>query len=89
MRHNCVLLSGALSIMLALAFFKNDAPPAQDDWTQPFPAFRVAGNLYYVGSKGLASYLITSSQGHSHQQRSRGQCAYDSRECGVTGIQVQ
>jgi metallo-beta-lactamase class B len=50
--------------MLALAFFKNDAPPAQGDWTQPFPAFRVAGNLYYVGSKGLASYLITSSQGH-------------------------
>jgi len=64
MRHTCVLLSGVLSIMLALPFFKNDAPPAQDDWTQPFPAFRVAGNLYYVGSKGLASYLITSSQGH-------------------------
>jgi len=50
--------------MLALAFFKNGASPPQDDWTQPFPAFRVAGNLYYVGSKGLASYLITSSQGH-------------------------
>jgi metallo-beta-lactamase class B len=64
MRHTCVLLSSVLSIMLALAFFKNDASPTQDDWTQPFPAFRVAGNLYYVGSKGLASYLITSSQGH-------------------------
>jgi metallo-beta-lactamase class B len=34
------------------------------DWTEPFPAFRVAGNLYYVGSKGLASYLITTPQGH-------------------------
>jgi len=64
MRHTCVLLSSVLSIMLALAFFKNGASPPQDDWTQPFPAFRVAGNLYYVGSKGLASYLITSSQGH-------------------------
>src|SRR6266550_3879201 len=34
------------------------------DWTEPFPPFRIAGNLYYVGSKGLASYLITTPQGH-------------------------
>ena len=33
-------------------------------WTDPFPPFRIAGNLYYVGSKGLASYLITTPQGH-------------------------
>jgi metallo-beta-lactamase class B len=37
------------------------SPP---DWTEPFPPFRLAGNLYYVGSKGLANYLITTSQGH-------------------------
>jgi metallo-beta-lactamase class B len=36
----------------------------QRDWTEPFPPFRIAGNLYYVGSKGLANYLITTSQGH-------------------------
>jgi metallo-beta-lactamase class B len=34
------------------------------DWTQPYPPFRIADNLYYVGSKGLASYLITTPQGH-------------------------
>jgi len=34
------------------------------DWTQPFPSFRIVGNVYYVGSKGLASYLITTSQGY-------------------------
>ncbi len=34
------------------------------DWTQPFPPFRIAGNLYYVGSKGLANYLVTTSNGH-------------------------
>jgi metallo-beta-lactamase class B len=33
-------------------------------WTEPFPPFRIAGNLYYVGSKGLANYLITTPQGH-------------------------
>ncbi len=34
------------------------------DWTEPFPPFRIAGNLHYVGSKDLASYLITTPQGH-------------------------
>jgi metallo-beta-lactamase class B len=37
---------------------------AAADWTEPFPPFRIAGNLYYVGSKGLASYLITTPKGH-------------------------
>jgi len=35
-----------------------------NDWTEPFPPFKIAGNLYYVGSKGLASYLITTPEGH-------------------------
>ncbi len=30
------------------------------DWTTPFPAFRIADNLYYVGSRDLASYLVTT-----------------------------
>jgi metallo-beta-lactamase class B len=34
------------------------------DWTEPFPPFRIAGNLYYVGSQGLANFLITTPQGH-------------------------
>jgi metallo-beta-lactamase class B len=33
------------------------------DWTQPFPPFRMAGNLYYVGSRELASYLIVTPEG--------------------------
>src|SRR5690348_12964745 len=39
---------------------------AQTDpsWTQPFPAFKIVGNVYYVGSRGLASYLITTPKGH-------------------------
>ncbi len=51
----------SLVVLLALA----TAARAQNaDWTEPFPAFRIAGNLYYVGSKGLANYLITTPQGH-------------------------
>jgi metallo-beta-lactamase class B len=33
-------------------------------WTTPFPAHRVIGDIYYVGSAGLASYLIATPQGH-------------------------
>src|SRR5467141_3747487 len=29
-----------------------------------FPAHQVIGNVYYVGSKNLASYLITTPEGH-------------------------
>ena len=29
-----------------------------------FPGHKIAGNTYYVGSKGLASYLITTPEGH-------------------------
>lgn len=34
------------------------------DWTEAFPAFKIVGNVYYVGSRGLASYLITTPKGH-------------------------
>ena len=33
------------------------------DWTEPFPPHRVIGNVYYVGSKALAVYLITTPAG--------------------------
>lgn len=53
-------------MIVVLIVIANDvrSPSVQNDWTEPFPAFRVAGNLYYVGSRGLASYLITTPEGH-------------------------
>jgi len=33
-------------------------------WVRDYPPFRVAGNLYYVGSDELACYLITTPKGH-------------------------
>ena len=33
------------------------------DWITPIAPFRIAGNLYYVGSKDLASYLIVTREG--------------------------
>jgi metallo-beta-lactamase class B len=63
MRHTRNVSSAAL--LLALIFLVGTKETkAQADWTEPFPAFRIAGNLYYVGSKGLANYLITTPHGH-------------------------
>ena len=33
------------------------------DWTTPIAPFRIVGNLYYVGSRDLASYLIVTGAG--------------------------
>jgi metallo-beta-lactamase class B len=41
-----------------------DAAPPPAEWDEAFPPHRTADNLYYVGSKGLATYLVTTSRGH-------------------------
>lgn len=35
-----------------------------DSWTARTPAHHIIGNVYYVGTVDLASYLITTSEGH-------------------------
>jgi acetyl esterase/lipase len=47
---------------LALAMATVGLGPA--DWYEPFPAHKGIGNVYYVGSKDLAMYLITTPEGH-------------------------
>jgi metallo-beta-lactamase class B len=39
---------------------------AQDnpEWTKPFPPFRIVGNIYWVGSYDLSTYLLTTPQGN-------------------------
>src|SRR5579871_1079647 len=34
------------------------------EWSKPFPPYKIAGNLYYVGSEQLASYLIVTPEGN-------------------------
>lgn len=46
------------AIFLAAAAF------GQASAEQAFPSHRVVGNVYYVGSKELASYLIVTPEGH-------------------------
>jgi metallo-beta-lactamase class B len=62
MRQNITTVPCVL--VLALASVGSAFAQASPDWTAPFPPFHIAGNLYYVGSKGLANYLITTPQGN-------------------------
>ena len=54
-----------ISLCMALAFIPALAQyaPANADWNRPVPPFRIADNLYYVGVKGVASYLIVTPDG--------------------------
>jgi metallo-beta-lactamase class B len=58
------LMATILSTCVVLVTLASAVRAQNADWTEPFPPFRIAGNLYYVGSKGLANYLITTPQGH-------------------------
>jgi len=55
----------AAGFMLLCSFAYTARLPAQTNpaWTRAFPPFRIAGNLYYVGSEDLASYLIATPRG--------------------------
>jgi metallo-beta-lactamase class B len=54
-----------IAALLASHFCGLRASAAPDpSWTKPFPAFRIAGNLYYVGSEDLAAYLIVTPKGN-------------------------
>ena len=39
-------------------------PSQNPDWLKPYPPFRIVGNLYYVGTYDLASYLISTDEGN-------------------------
>ena len=62
MKILALILCGVLSLASVNVARADDGPPAA--WTKPSKPYRVVGNVYYVGSEGLSSYLITSSAGH-------------------------
>ena len=51
-----LILAGLLAVSAAYGDFTAD-------WNKAIPPFRIAGNLYYVGTNYLASYLITTPAG--------------------------
>jgi len=60
--------TGAVScMMLAVAALHCASAAAQsqrETWNQPSEPFKVIGNIHYVGTAGLSSFLITTERGH-------------------------
>lgn len=56
----------SLSPLLLVLFCVCQPSRAETDprWTTPLAPFRIADNLYYVGSQDLASYLVVTSEGN-------------------------
>ena len=52
------------SLILTLCLTAGLSAQNQSNFLQPFPPHRVIDNIYYVGSQGLASYLIATPKGH-------------------------
>jgi metallo-beta-lactamase class B len=58
------ILPRLVSAFLFVIFGLQLAAQIPASWTTPLPPFRIAGNLYYVGSEDLAAYLIVTPQGN-------------------------
>src|SRR2546423_14583466 len=66
MKNLAIALVALLSLAgAAQAQTPKDMPAALlVKWNKPTEPFKIIDNVYYVGTDGLASYLITSPQGH-------------------------
>jgi len=54
----------ALPILFSAALASSSLAQDDPNWTRSFPPFRIIGNIYWVGSYDLSTYLITTPQGH-------------------------
>jgi metallo-beta-lactamase class B len=59
------LVKSKFTMLLCILFCLPGCMQAADkpEWTNPVAPFRIADNLYYVGSKDLASYLVVTPKG--------------------------
>jgi metallo-beta-lactamase class B len=57
-----LLLAAALAPLSCVN--QTGVPYAMRRWNRPFPAHRVLGNIYYVGTNEIAQFLITTPAGH-------------------------
>ena len=57
-----ILLS--LTILAAASGQQSQPVPSNAEWTKPFPPFKMIGNVYWVGTWDLSTYLITTPQGN-------------------------
>lgn len=59
-----ILIGLVVCFAASLAAQKNSFTDANPSWVSPHPAFRIVGNLYFVGSQDLAAYLVVTPKGN-------------------------
>ncbi|MEO5922349.1 MAG: subclass B3 metallo-beta-lactamase [Bryobacteraceae bacterium] len=64
LRSNRSFLRWLLLPAAVLTLAAQQPAPFDPDWVKPFPPFHILGNIYWVGTWDLATYLITTPQGH-------------------------
>jgi metallo-beta-lactamase class B len=72
MKNIRALLGGFAVLFVALAPLADAVAQSAGDsfqaqrarWSKPMAPFRIIGNIYYVGTEGLAVYLIATPRGH-------------------------
>lgn len=57
-------ITAAVIVLTAQAQKVKEPAISNTEWKQPYQPFRIAGNLYYVGTYDLACYLITTPEGN-------------------------
>lgn len=64
LKTTLLFLSISLIVSPTNAQKVNEPKPNNKEWIKNYPPFRIAGNLYYVGTYDLACYLITTPKGN-------------------------
>jgi len=59
-----IVLAAVLSISITVNAQKINEPRTTAEWTATYQPFRIAGNLYYIGTYDLGCYLITTTKGN-------------------------
>ena len=58
------MVARALLSLALFAFVASAQVPQNPDWRRPFPPFKLIGNVHWVGTHDLSTYLITTDAGH-------------------------
>jgi metallo-beta-lactamase class B len=59
-----ILVFVLLTFTLSAQTVQEPSSASHPEWSKPYRPFRIAGNLYYVGTYDLGCYLITTNKGH-------------------------
>ena len=64
LRQDIMLIALFSLLSFSVTAQKVKEPKTTDEWTRAYQPFRVADNLYYVGTYDLACYLVTTTEGN-------------------------